>query len=60
MISFGLLSAFSTWHRGPLLTLPNVDFSRDILAQQVKRLLVLRDSRSGWCDLQPSSPVSKS
>ncbi|MFZ0589734.1 MAG: sugar phosphate nucleotidyltransferase [Bryobacteraceae bacterium] len=31
--------------------LPNVDFSRDILAQQAKRLLVLRDSGSGWADL---------
>lgn len=31
--------------------LPSVDFSRDILARQVKRLLVLRDSGSGWADL---------
>jgi mannose-1-phosphate guanylyltransferase len=31
--------------------LPNVDFSRDILAHQAKRLLVLRDSGSGWADL---------
>jgi mannose-1-phosphate guanylyltransferase len=31
--------------------LPSVDFSRDILAQQANRLLVLRDSCSGWADL---------
>ena len=31
--------------------LPNVDFSRDILARQAERLLVLRDSGSGWADL---------
>ena len=31
--------------------LPNVDFSRDILAHQANRLLVLRDSGSGWADL---------
>jgi mannose-1-phosphate guanylyltransferase len=31
--------------------LPNVDFSRDILSHQAKRLLVLRDSGSGWADL---------
>ena len=31
--------------------LPIVDFSRDILAHQAKRLLVLRDSGSGWADL---------
>ena len=31
--------------------LPNVDFSRDILAHQSKKLLVLRDSGSGWVDL---------
>jgi mannose-1-phosphate guanylyltransferase len=31
--------------------LPSVDFSRDILAHQAKRLLVLRESRSGWADL---------
>jgi mannose-1-phosphate guanylyltransferase len=31
--------------------LPSVDFSRDILAHQAKRLLVLRDSASGWADL---------
>jgi mannose-1-phosphate guanylyltransferase len=31
--------------------LPNVDFSRDILARQANRLLVLRDSGSGWTDL---------
>jgi len=31
--------------------LPVVDFSRDILAHRPKRLLVPRDSRSGWADL---------
>jgi mannose-1-phosphate guanylyltransferase len=31
--------------------LPTVDFSRDILAPQVERLLLLRDSGSGWADL---------
>lgn len=31
--------------------LPNVDFSRDILAHQAEKLLVLRDSGSGWADL---------
>jgi mannose-1-phosphate guanylyltransferase len=31
--------------------LPTVDFSRDVLAQQSRRLLVLRDSDSGWADL---------
>jgi mannose-1-phosphate guanylyltransferase len=31
--------------------LPSVDFSRDILAHQAKRLLVLSDSGSGWADL---------
>ena len=31
--------------------LPSVDFSRDILAHQTKRLLVLCDSGSGWADL---------
>jgi mannose-1-phosphate guanylyltransferase len=37
---------------GPTYTqLPLVDFSRDILAQQANRLLVLRDSGSGWADL---------
>lgn len=29
----------------------SVDFSRDILAHQTKRLLVLRDTSSGWADL---------
>jgi mannose-1-phosphate guanylyltransferase len=33
---------------GPL---PTVDFSRDILAPQAHRLLVLRDQASGWADL---------
>lgn len=31
--------------------LPNVDFSRDILAHEARRLLVLQDSGSGWADL---------
>ena len=31
--------------------LPNVDFSRDILAHNVERLLVVKDSGSGWADL---------
>ena len=31
--------------------LQSVDFSRDILAHQTNRLLVLRDSGSGWADL---------
>jgi mannose-1-phosphate guanylyltransferase len=31
--------------------LPKVDFSGDILANQTNRLLVLRDSGSGWADL---------
>ena len=31
--------------------LPSVDFSRDILAKQAEKLLVLRDSGSGWADL---------
>jgi mannose-1-phosphate guanylyltransferase len=37
--------------------LPNVDFSRDILAHQAKRLLVLRDSDSGWTDLGSTNRV---
>ena len=31
--------------------LPSIDFSRDILVHHSKRLLVLRDSGSGWADL---------
>jgi mannose-1-phosphate guanylyltransferase len=31
--------------------LPSVDFSRDILVRQANRLLVIRDSGSGWADL---------
>jgi mannose-1-phosphate guanylyltransferase len=31
--------------------LPSIDFSRDILAHQADRLLVLRDAGSGWADL---------
>jgi mannose-1-phosphate guanylyltransferase len=37
--------------------LPAVDFSRDILAHHVERLLLLRDSRSGWADLGSPSRV---
>jgi len=32
-------------------SLPTIDFSRDILAPQPHRLLVLRDGVSGWADL---------
>ena len=32
-------------------TLPAVDFSRDILANEPRRLLALRDRASGWADL---------
>jgi mannose-1-phosphate guanylyltransferase len=31
--------------------LPSIDFSRDVLSHQAKRLLVLCDSGSGWADL---------
>jgi Nucleotidyl transferase len=31
--------------------LPTVDFSRDVLAHQTRRLLVLPDRNSGWADL---------
>ena len=31
--------------------IPNVDFSRDVLALQPERLLVIPDSTSGWTDL---------
>jgi hypothetical protein len=31
--------------------LPTVDFSRDVLAHETRRLLVLRDRKSGWADL---------
>jgi mannose-1-phosphate guanylyltransferase len=37
--------------------LPCVDFSRDILAHQAKRLLALRDSGSGWADLGSTDRV---
>jgi hypothetical protein len=37
--------------RPPYARLPSIDFSRDILAHQATRLLVLRDSGSGWADL---------
>lgn len=37
--------------------LPIVDFSRDILTHQADRLLVLRDSGSGWADLGSPSRV---
>lgn len=39
--------------------LPSVDFSRDILARQAKRLLVIRDSGSGWADLGSPDRVFK-
>jgi mannose-1-phosphate guanylyltransferase len=38
-------------------TLPRVDFSRDVLASQPKRLLVIRDAISGWTDLGTPSRV---
>ena len=31
--------------------LPTVDFARDVLAHETRRLLVLRDRKSGWADL---------
>jgi mannose-1-phosphate guanylyltransferase len=37
--------------------LPSVDFSRDILAHQANRLLVPRDSGSGWADLDSPNRV---
>ena len=37
--------------------LPSVDFSRDILAHQANRLLVLRDPGSGWADLGSADRV---
>jgi mannose-1-phosphate guanylyltransferase len=37
--------------------LPSVDFSSDILRHQVEKLLVLRDSSSGWADLGSPSRV---
>jgi hypothetical protein len=37
--------------------LPSVDFSRDVLAHHAKRLLVLRDSGSGWADLGSADRV---
>jgi mannose-1-phosphate guanylyltransferase len=40
-------SALETAYR----LLPTVDFSRDVLARQPHRLLVLRDGASGWADL---------
>jgi mannose-1-phosphate guanylyltransferase len=36
---------------GTYAQLPNVDFSSEILAHHANRLLVLRDSGSGWADL---------
>lgn len=38
-------------------TIPFVDFSRDVLADQVDRLLVIRDTASGWTDLGRPSRV---
>ena len=39
--------------------LPTVDFSRDILSHQVERLMVIRDSGSGWADLGSPHRVLK-
>ena len=47
-----VMHAFDRNDLGPTYrALPNVDFSRDILTHQAQRLLVLRDSGSGWADL---------
>jgi hypothetical protein len=32
-------------------SIPSIDFSRDVLASQPARLLVIRDAVSGWTDL---------
>jgi mannose-1-phosphate guanylyltransferase len=32
-------------------SIPSIDFSRDVLASQPERLLVIRDGASGWTDL---------
>ena len=32
-------------------SLPSIDFSRDVLASQPERLVVIRDTMSGWTDL---------
>ena len=32
-------------------SIPVIDFSRDVLASQTQRLLVIRDAESGWTDL---------
>jgi hypothetical protein len=37
--------------------LPDVDFSRDILARHANRLMVVRDSGSGWADLGSAKRV---
>jgi mannose-1-phosphate guanylyltransferase len=37
--------------------IPRVDFSRDVLASQPERLLVIRDAMSGWTDLGTPSRV---
>lgn len=39
--------------------LPTVDFSRDVLAHETRRLLVLRDRKSGWADLGSPDRVLK-
>jgi mannose-1-phosphate guanylyltransferase len=38
-------------------TVPSIDFSRDVLASQPERLLVIRDAMSGWTDLGTPSRV---
>lgn len=38
-------------------SIPSIDFSRDVLASQPARLLVIRDSTSGWTDLGNPSRV---
>ena len=48
---FGYAGDLRRQYRTGLQSLPNVDFSRDILAHNVERLLLLKDSGSGWADL---------
>jgi mannose-1-phosphate guanylyltransferase len=51
-VVLSLTRALADHDLGPTYArLPSVDFSRDILAHQAKRLLVVRDSGSGWADL---------
>lgn len=38
-------------------SIPSIDFSRDVLASQPERLLVIRDAVSGWTDLGSPSRV---